>query len=416
VEVVLERGGIQSERVKIHQGIGVLCIRQKKLGFAFTSDLSKDSVKTICKNSVELAKTSNPNPDWVSLPTVAKLPEASLGIFDPKVAALRSSEVLDLAMRAYDAVKEFDKRAVVDDGKFSSHVTEVAISNSHGIRAWEKETLLSGSITCIARERGRTSSMAFEYDVTRDINFSPENIGRSAAEKSIVSVRPKRAESFTGKVILDPDPASQILFYPIFYSVSADNVQRKRSLWKDKIGEKIAVNNLTLTDDGLLPKGIGSASFDAEGVPHQKTPIITKGILKSFLHNSFTANKEKKKSTGNASRDSYRTVPRVFVSNFIVEPGKKKLDDVISEVDKGITVRRFSGNVHPESGEFSGVVKQASFIENGEIKHALKETMISGNTFETLMNIIDIGSEIRSTFGGIYTPPILVDNVTVISK
>jgi len=106
----------------------------------------------------------------------------------------------------------------------------------------------------------------------------------------------------------------------------------------------------------------------------------------------------------------------VFVSNFIVEPGKKKLDDVISEVDKGITVRRFSGNVHPESGEFSGVVKQASFIENGEIEHALKETMISGNTFETLMNIIDIGSEIRSTFGGIYTPPILVDNVTVISK
>lgn len=416
LEVVLERGGIQSERAKVHQGMGVLCIKQKKLGFAFTSDLSKDSVHTICKNAVKLAKTSIPNSDWVSLPTAASFPGSPVGIFDPKVATLRSNEVLDLAMRAYDAVHECDKRAVIDDGKFSSHVIEVAVSNSHGIKAWEKETLLSGSITCVARERGRTSSMAFEYGITRDINFSPENIGRSAAEKSIASIRPKRAESFTGKVILDPDPASQILFYPIFYSVNADNVQRKRSIWTDKTGEKVAVDNLTLTDDGLLPRGIGSSSFDAEGVPHQETPIITKGILKSFLHNSFTANKEKKRSTGNASRDSYRTLPRVFVSNFIVEPGKKKLDDVISEVDKGIIVRRFSGNVHPESGDFSGVAKQASFIENGEVKHALKETMISGNTFETLMNIVDIGSEIRPTFGRIYTPPILIDKVTIVSK
>jgi PmbA protein len=258
--------------------------------------------------------------------------------------------------------------------------------------------------------------MAFEYDVTRDIDFSPENIGRSAAEKSIASIRPKRAESFTGKVILGPDPASQILFYPIFYSVNADNVQRKRSLWKDKIGEKVAFDSLTLTDDGLLPKGIGSSNFDADGVPHQKTPIIIKGILKNFLHDSFTANKEGKKSTGNASRESYRNVSRVSVSNFIIAPGKKKLNDIIAEVDKGIIVRRFSGNVHPESGEFSGVAKQASYIENGEIKHALKETMISGNTFETLMNTIDIGSETRSTFGRIYTPPILIDNVTIISK
>jgi len=416
VEVVLERGEMQSERVKIHQGIGVRFIKEKRLGFAFSSDLSKDSVQTACKNAMKLSKTSISNPEWVSLPTKEKLPKAPTGIFDSKVAALSASNVLDLAMRAYDAVKEYDKRAAIDDGKFSALVTEIAISNSHGVETAEKSTLLSGSMACMAKARGQTSSIAWEYDVTRSIKFSPEKIGRSAAEKAVASIGPRRGESFVGKLILDSDSAAMILFYPLVYSVNADNVQRKRSIWTDKMGERVAVSNLNVTDDGLLPKGIGSSSFDAEGVPHQKTPILTKGMLKGFLHNSFTANKEKKKSTGNAVRDNYNTLPSLSVSNLTVEPGKKKLNDIVSGVDRGIIVRRFSGTVRPDSGEFSGVAKQASYIEKGKMKYALKETMISGNAFQALMNIVEIGSESRPTFGRIYVPPILLDKVNVVSK
>lgn len=416
VEVVLERGEIQSERVKVQHGIGIRFIKGKKLGFAFSSDLSKDSIHTTCKNAMELSKTSVPNPEWVSLPTPRKLPRAPNGIFDPNVATLSGNDVLGLAMRAYEVIKDYDKRAFIDDGKFSALVTEIAISNSYGVETSEKSTLLEGYMICMAKERGQASSMAWDYDVTRSIKFSPEKIGRSAAEKAVASIGPKRGESFVGKVILDSDPAMTILFYPIFYSVNADNVQRKRSLWIDKMGEKVAVSKLNVTDDGLLPKGIGSSSFDAEGVPHRKTPIITKGVLQGFLHNSFTANKDKKKSTGNAFRDNYNTLPTVSVSNLTVEPGKKKLSDIISEVDKGIIVHRFSGNIRPDSGEFSGIAKQASYIEDGEINYALKETMISGNTFQALMDIMEIGSECRPTFGRIYAPPILLDKVNVISK
>lgn len=160
IEVVLERGEIQSERVKVQQGIGIRFIKEKKLGFAFASDVSKDSIQTACKSALKLAKTSVPNPDWVSLPEVAKLPKTPTGIFDRKVAALSGDEVLDLALQAYDAVKEYDKRATVDDGKFSAQVIEVALSSSHGMEASEKSTLLSGYVVCVAKERGQTSSMA----------------------------------------------------------------------------------------------------------------------------------------------------------------------------------------------------------------------------------------------------------------
>jgi PmbA protein len=105
-----------------------------------------------------------------------------------------------------------------------------------------------------------------------------------------------------------------------------------------------------------------------------------------------------------------------MASNMIIQPGNKTLEEIISEIDKGIIVRRFSGNVRPESGDFSGIAKQASLIEKGEIKHALKETMIAGNAFEALKNIIEIGKETRATMYRAYVPPILVDNVKIVSK
>jgi len=417
IEVVLERAEIQSERVKTQQGIGIRVIKNKKLGFAFASTLSKASIEEACRNAQSLANVSMPNPDWVSLPTPSKLPKTPSGLYDEETAVAGGDEILELAMVSYDAAKNYDKRVEIDDGKFSAFVTDIAISNSHGIDVEEKTTLLEGYLICMAKERGEASSMAFEYDIARSIkDFSSKRIGEVAAEKALASLNPKTVEPFVGKVILDSDPAATILMYPIMSAVNADNVQRGRSLWAGKIGEEIASQKLTIVDDGLLPKGIGSSSFDFEGIPHQKTPILTKGKLEGYLHNCYTANKEKKKSTGNAYREGYNMLPLILASNLMVEPGKKKLDEMISEVDKGIIVRRFSGNVRAESGEFSGIAKQASYIEKGEIKYPLKETMISGNTFQALKNIIEIGCEIRPTLAKAYVPPILIDKINIVSK
>jgi PmbA protein len=417
VEVVLERAEIQNERFKTQSGIGIRVIKNKKLGFAFASKLSKESIEETCKAAVNLARISMPNPEWVSLPSKERIPKTPEGIFDPEIANISADKMLNLVIQAYDMAKGYDKRVDIDDGKFSAILNEIAVSNSQGVEAQEKTTRIEGYLVCVAKEHGETSSMAYEYDASTMLKeFSPEKIGRTAAEKALSSLHPKTIESFTGKVILDSNSASFIMFYPVISSVNADNVQRGRSLWAGKVDEKVAAPKLTIVDDGLMPRGIGSQSFDFEGVPRQKTPIITRGKLEGFIHNSYTANKEGEKSTGNAYRESYNMLPTIAASNFTVKHGKKKLEELISEVEKGIIVRRFSGNVRPESGEFSGIAKQASYIERGEIKYALKETMISGNAFQALKDIIEIGSEIRPTQNRTYTPPILVDNIHIISK
>jgi len=417
IEIVLERGEIQSERTKTHLGISIRLIKDKKLGFAYNSTLSKESIEKACEAAFALAKASIPNPDWISLPSMSKPSRSPEGIFDQRIAELKSAEILDFAIQAANAVKEKDKKAFVDDGKFSALINETSIVNSHGISCAEKTTLFSCYLICMAKEMGKASSMVFEYEITRSIEkFSPTKLGEKAAEKAVASINPKSVESFEGQVLLDCDPAAVILAYPIMNSVNADNVQRNRSLWAGRIGEEVANPTLSVVDDGLLPRGVYSSAFDDEGVPRQRTEILAKGVLKGYLHNSFTSNKENKASTGNAYRQNYATLPTVMASNMIIQPGNKKLEEIISEIDKGIIIRRFSGNVRPESGEFSGIAKQASLIENGEIKHALKETMIAGNTFEALKNIITIGSEIRATLYRAYVPPILVDKIKIVSK
>jgi len=417
VEIVLERGEIQNERTKTQQGIGIRVIKDKRLGFAFASTLNRRVLRETCRDAFKLAKISPENPDWVSLPHPKKIPPTPEGLYDDDLACLAPDEILSIAIQGYDAVKRVDPRVSIDDGKLSMTLVEVAISNSHGISLEGKGTAASFFLVCVAKEAGESSSFAYEYEVSRTLKgFSAEKVGELAAKKALMSLGARKVKPFKGEVLLSPDVAADVLFGSVISSVNADNVQRGRSLWADKIGENVSDGKLTVIDDGLFPYGLGSSPFDAEGVPCQKTILIDSGVLKNFLYDSYTANKANVESTGNAVRGSYSNLPSISISNLLVEPGTKNLDDLISNIDKGIVINRFSGSVAVESGEFSGVAKQASYIENGEVKFPLRETMISGNAFESLKNIVEIGRERRATMRSIYTPPIVVKNISIVSK
>lgn len=415
-EIVLERGEVQSERAKTRMGIGIRAVKDKKLGFVHSSILEKSVIQRICRDALRLAQVSRPNSEWVSLP-LHKAPRTPFGIFDQELDNLSPEDLLDLAIVGYDAVKEADPRVSIDGGKLSASTVETSVVNSHGISLQEKETILSFYLVCVAKENEEASSFAYKYDISRTLkDFSPEKVGELAAREAAASLNPQSIESFQGEAIFSADVAANVLFGPVTSSVNADNVQRGRSIWTKKIGETVSFPKLSLADDGLLPYGVGSSSFDAEGVPSQKTLIVENGVLRKFLYDSYTAHKKGVESTGNAARSDYSALPSISISNLLVEPGSKTLDDLISQVDRGIVINRFSGNVNPQNGDFSGVAKQASFVEKGEIKFPLRETMISGNAFQALNSIVEIGSERRPTLAGVYTPPILLANMQTVTR
>jgi PmbA protein len=167
----------------------------------------------------------------------------------------------------------------------------------------------------------------------------------------------------------------------------------------------------------LLDGGLRTSQSDGEGVPHQETPIIEKGILRNFIYDSYTAKKENRESTGNAARAGYLSTPTVEATNFHIMPGYESPEELIREVNEGLLVYIVAGahSSNPASGEFSVVATPAWKIEKGKVAHAVKGAMVAGNIFEVLSNISGLANNERR-IGQLVAPWALVENVKVIGK
>ena len=158
-------------------------------------------------------------------------------------------------------------------------------------------------------------------------------------------------------------------------------------------------------------------TFDGEGVPHQKTSVIEKGVLKNFLYDNYSAQKDGVESTGNASRAGYLSTPGVDTSNFRILPQNITSEQMIKEVGDGLIVYYLQGahSSNPVSGEFSVVATPCWRIKNGEITHSCQGVMLAGNIFELLKNITAVGGNERQ-MGTLIAPWVMAENVRVIGK
>jgi PmbA protein len=170
---------------------------------------------------------------------------------------------------------------------------------------------------------------------------------------AVRSVNGQKVETGTYDVLLRPIAFTELLEYAFLPSISADNVQKGRSLMSEKIGQQVASSHLSFTDDGLLPGGLGTTGFDGEGVPSMRNSILERGVLKGFLYDSYTAGKSGVKSTGNAVRGGYSDLPRIGIRNLLVQSSEPF--DVVKETGRGIVVNSFIGahTANPISGDFS---------------------------------------------------------------
>ena len=200
-------------------------------------------------------------------------------------------------------------------------------------------------------------------------------------------------------------------------AVKADLVERNQSPFKDKLGAKVGSEAVSIDDDGLLENGLRTELFDAEGMPHQKTQVIERGVLKNFLYDNYTAKKQGRDSTGNASRAGYLSTPSIEATNFHILPGAKSPDSLVGEVDDGLMASYLQGahSSNPVTGEFSVVATPAWKIHKGKIEHATRGVMLAGNIFELLKNVKVVASNERR-IGQLVAPWLLVENVRVIGK
>lgn len=415
--VVIERGQIAKSSRIIDRGLGIRAIINKTIGFSYTNIVENEAtVEAAILKALTSAKASKPDKDWHGLPT-KKQHTSVEDTYDSKIVELNPEDLVKIASIMLDVAEKRDKRIFPIEGGAGASYLSMAVANSNGVEGFDHGTVVECSLATLAREGGEVTPICFEFNIERKYDINPEWVGREAARLAVSALKAKRVETKNTKVIFTQFALQQLFYYTLINAVKADYVQRNQSAFKDKIGEKVASETVTVYDDGTFKGGLRTRKFDGEGVPQQKTLIIEKGVLRSFIYDNYTAKKEGKESTGNASRAGYLSTPNVEATNFHLMPGNKSPEELLSEVDEGLLVYFLQGahSSNPASGEFSVVATPAWKIENGKIAYATKGAMLAGNIFQVLKNVSALANNERK-IGRIVAPWTLVENVKVIGK
>jgi PmbA protein len=272
-------------------------------------------------------------------------------------------------------------------------------------------------LAAIGKEGGEVTPECVEFNFEREYSVDPEWVGHEAARLAASALRAKWIESGKMTVIFTQFALQQLLYYTLMRAVSADYVQRDQSALKNRMGERVGSERVTIHDDGLLEGGIRTGRFDGEGVPQQKTVLIEKGFLRGFIYDNYTASKEGRTSTGNGSRAGYLSTPNVDATNFHILNGRKSAEQLVSSMDNGLLVHSLQGahTSNPVSCDFSVVATPAWLVKKGKVDHAAKAVMLAGNVFEMLKNVSEVADNSRKV-GQLVAPWVAVENVKVIGK
>jgi len=417
--VEIERGQIIRSVKTVDEGFGVRVSYNKALGFSYTNLLDEENIEKTVLRAFHVARTSQPNEDWKGFPQPAKLPEVK-NVYDHNVAEVSLEEVVDMASKMLDSALKFDERVVVVEGSVGVGEAEKGLVNSNGVEFVDRGTWTGCFLGTIAKDGENVTPVCFESEHKRTGKINQKKVGLEAAKYAVSALNAKSIETGNYELVFGQHALVELLYYTLVSALKADNVQRGKSKLKGKIGMKVASEKFTVYDDGLLEGGLSTWKFDDEGTVSQKTILFEKGILKSFLYDKYTADKDGVESTGNAHREpspSYMSTPRIEPTNLVISPGKNPPEKLLEEITKGIYVPYVQGahSSNPESGEFSVVATPAWMIKDGEKIHPLKGVMVAGNIYEILQNIVEIANNLRK-LSYLVAPWVRVANVKVVGR
>ena len=404
----IEKSDLQISRGQRETSIGIRAFVGRKVGFASTNDLTK--IETACADAVTLAKAS-PADEHSVLPDLQSIVPVD-GIYDPGADSFGADQAVAQAIRILETATSVDKRITLGDGGFFTELTERAIANTSGLSFSERGSLFSYYALATATEGEKVGNMDFQFDASRSVaGIDVEPSTRRACENALGSLGATPGESFSGPAVLSPNAVAMIFASTLLFQANGKNMLHGMSRWKDALGEAIAVPGFHVVDNGRLPGGVATSSFDREGAPRQPLTLIEGGKLASFLHNAYTAHALGVRNTGHAS-GSAKSVPGIGASNLEILPGEGSRDDLIAGIKKGLLVTRFSGTSDPVSGDFSGVAKGAYLIVDGKIARPVTGTLIAGNVFEALKGLTGISQE-REPFFNMLLPYLRLGDVSV---
>ena len=411
---VVRLGQVETLKESGAKVLGVRVFHGQRAASTYTSDFSPAGLDQLVSSAVSLARITSEDP-------VSGLPQASelgkldtdLDLYYQDVYSLSTEQRIEYARRAEKAATSADARIQNSEGgSFDAADGRKVLANSLGFVGEYKRSYCSVSAVPVAKDESGAMQRDFWYSVARSIKLldSPEEVGKVAAQRTLRRLGARKVKTSQVPVIFDPMVARSLLD-SLAEAVNGDSIYRGASFLAGKLGEKVAGENVTVVDDGTMPGGFGTSPFDGEGVKSRRTLVIDKGVLKSYLLNTYTAKKLNMKTTGNASRGLAGT-PGIGVGNFYLEAGERKPDQIIGDVKEGLYVTEFLGfGVNLVTGDFSRGAS-GMWISGGQLAFPVEEITVAGNLKDMFNSISEIGSDLEFR-GSVAAPTLRIDGLTV---
>jgi PmbA protein len=383
----VRKGEIETIKEAASYGAGLRVLVKGRLAFASTNDLGEKALNDTMARAITFAKVMTADPDNV-LPDDKGVTEVG-ELYDPAIAGIPLEEKIGLAKKTEKLAMKDPRITKSDGASYGEEEDEIIIANTNGLLKSYKSGGCGFGVSVVA-EKGEQKSSGEESCQRRFYkDLKPaEEVAAKAAREAYDMLDPRPVKTQKAAVIFTPDVAYALLG-GILRAVDGESVLQGASFLGKKLGQKIASELITLVDDGTRPKGMASEPFDGEGVPTQKRLIIEKGVLKGFMYNTIVAKRAGVKSTGNASRGGFTSLPGIGPHNIYVEAGAAKPEDIIKDTKVGFLVKEVTGyGINPVNGNFSGGAS-GFWVEDGKIAFPVKGLTIAG-TADEILNGIDM--------------------------
>lgn len=383
-----------------------------KMGTVATEKLDKETPQFLVKSIIENAN----NIESDRTPTIFKGSEKyhRKNVFNPDVVSgdvkdkIELLKTIEKKLRAYD--KRIDEVATV---AYSESLTESLLINSYGLKLKDKVASYSFVAEVTAKDGEEIKTGFKVFASLNPSEFDVDKFVKDVAENALKKLGSTQCKSKKYPTVLEAEPFAQLL-KAYLSNMDAEAVQKKSSMFVNKLNQPIANKKLTVIENPL-EKNLFFSYHDDEGVATAKRTLINKGVLQSYLYTLETAKIDGVEPTGNA-RVGAKAV--ASLNCIYVKPGKKTLDEVLSSIKEGVYITDLEGlhaGMNAMSGNFS-LQAQGFMIRDGKLAEPLSLITVAGNLADMFMNIKEVTNEQKMILNGVFTPDVYFKSLAVSGK
>jgi PmbA protein len=408
VEAFVARGG--DTDVRIYQGavehfvsaqsegVGIRVISGGRTGFAYAGTLDESAIAEVLAEARDNVQFGEPD-EYAALAEPDGVAVTEQSLWNDELADYPTDDKINLAKQLEQLASGRDARVRVDDSNYADAHGESAVASTTGIRMSGRENGCYVSVSTLADDGegdDAETQTGFGFSVGRSpLEFDLDKAAREASERATRLLGATKPASKRTTVVLDPMVTAQFLGV-ISSTLNGEAVVKGRSLFAERLGDEVAAPLVTLIDDPTNPRAYSSTDVDGEGLAARRNVLIQDGVLKQFVHNTYSARRAGTVSTGNATRGGFAGTPGVGCLAMSLVPGTRSQAELVSDIDDGLLVQSVQGlhsGVNPVSGDFS-TGAAGLLIVNGDVGAPVREFTIASTLQRMLLDIVEIGGDL----------------------